>query len=543
MGDQCASVGLESGPVERTSYDEYGAADALEAEAAPVLDGLSADTAGHDAPMDFDEPSVPVDTLAELYGVIADRSPHPIPDALRTMPEQGSAASPVMAKEAVGSGPAPDEEGLVSAAEAPAAPFDYDSAYQWATRMFAVGTDAPIGLGGDAILPDATVGVCCTVKQVVQAFFRDRLDDIGRSPERPDLRLTQEEAQGHLVGNLVIGELLAHEGRAVGKRVDNVVAKEARDAAAAKEKAKGPRKAARALADPAAREAALKAVDDDLAAQLARRLRALPSISLQLPARQTAVVESKLKVLKPEAAEAKAVDKLARLRAAAARAEAAVLPAEALLTAAKRRVERAQKAWEDLTLLRFHHALAGAKVPLPEKSGQPDEAYEAHRQQQEELDSEKEALNTRLSRLRSERTVAQEAADDARDAAELARDAVAAEERARADARRRAERDAEWAALMEEHERERAEGEVRMAESRARVDASMAALARLKRERSPSCMPTVTAPKVFKLTGMSAADVSSMASHVSQESSGPLFWDESAWEGYNRAVEREYGSH
>ena len=52
---------------------------------------------------------------------------------------------------------------------------------------------------------------------------------------------------------------------------------------------------------------------------------------------------------------AAAADKLARLRAAAARAEAAVLPAEAHLTAAKRRVERAQQAREDLASLIFHH--------------------------------------------------------------------------------------------------------------------------------------------------------------------------------------------
>ena len=41
---------------------------------------------------------------------------------------------------------------------------------------------------------------------------------------------------------------------------------------------------------------------------------------------------------------------------------------------------------------------------------------------------------------------------------------------------------------------------------------------------------------------MSAADVGSMASQVSQESIGTLYWDESAWDGFNRAVRREYGS-
>ena len=176
------------------------------------------------------------------------------------------------------------------------------------------------------------------------------------------------------------------------------------------------------------------------------------------------------------------------------------------------------------------------------KSGQPDEAYEAHLQKQNELDAERDALYARIDQLRSEHYLADEAAADARDAAELARDAVAAEERLRAAAAQAAERAAQWAALQEDHAREREEGQARLAAARANVAASEARLARLKRERSPPCMPTVTAPKVFKLTGMSAADVGSMASQVSQESIGALYWDESAWDVYDCAVRREYGS-
>jgi chromosome segregation ATPase len=257
------------------------------------------------------------------------------------------------------------------------------------------------------------------------------------------------------------------------------------------------------------------------------------------------VVEAKPKVVKPEVAEAKAADKLARLRAAAARAEAAVLPAEAHAIAAKRRVERAQQAREDLASHTFDHALAGAKVPLP-KSGQPDEAYEAHNRTHDELVAEREALDARLARLRAERNVADEAADDARDAAELARNAVAEEERSRAAvaqaAERAAERAAQWAAQEEEWGREREESQARLAAARANVAAAEARLSSLKRELSPACCPSVAAPKVFKLTGMSAAAVGSMASQVSQESIGALYWDESAWDGYNRAVRREYGS-
>ena len=43
------------------------------------------------------------------------------------------------------------------------------------------------------------MGDCGTVKEVIKVLYRNRLDDICRSPERPDLRLSQEEAQGHLL--------------------------------------------------------------------------------------------------------------------------------------------------------------------------------------------------------------------------------------------------------------------------------------------------------------------------------------------------------
>ena len=542
MSGEYSSVALEEGAVERASYDDTVAAEALEPEPSPIGDGPA-------------DGSVGLDVLMELYGVMvppassmsmpitnASVDVKPMPDARRTTAYEAACDSSEVVVAAEQPGLALGEEGSEEAAEAPATPLDFTTAYEFAVRMFTNGKDAPISCGGDAMFDDATVGDCGTVKSVVQKLYRDRPGDICRSPERPDLRLSQEEAQGHLMGNLVIGELLANEARRTGKAVDNILSKEAKDAAAAKEAAKGPRKRARALPDEAAREEALKAIDDDLAAQLARRLRATPTISLQLPARRTVVVELKPKVIKPEAAEAKAVNKLARLRADAARTEAAVLPAEAAAVAAKRRLERAEQALADLHSLRFNQALSGWKVPLPAKGDEHDEPYQAHLEEQQELDAQLEVLQPRVASLRREWLAAQDASEDARSAAEDARDAVALEECTRADARRRAERDAEWAALREEYERERAESEVRMAESRARVDASMTALARLKRARSPSDMPTVAAPKVFKLTGMSAAEVGSIASQVSQESIGPLYWDDSAWDGYNRAVQREYGS-
>ena len=46
-------------------------------------------------------------------------------------------------------------------------------------------------------------------------------DAICRSPERPDLKMSQEEAQGWAVAAVVDRELLPDEARPIGKRVDN----------------------------------------------------------------------------------------------------------------------------------------------------------------------------------------------------------------------------------------------------------------------------------------------------------------------------------
>ena len=99
----------------------------------------------------------------------------------------------------------------------------------------------------------------------MQAVFSDHADNVCRSPERPDLRLSKEEAQGHLAGNLVIGELLPVEARAVGKRVDNHIMAEAEASKKASKRAKEKRRTARAKADEAARrEAALAKVEADI---------------------------------------------------------------------------------------------------------------------------------------------------------------------------------------------------------------------------------------------------------------------------------------
>ena len=116
-------------------------------------------------------------------------------------------------------------------------PTDNDSAdmdeatlYAWVVRMVGGGKDSSIMLGGKPVCEKPTIGLCVRSKAAVAKAFTERAGDICRSPERPDLRLSKEEAQGHLMGNLVVGELLVEEARSVGKDIDNVCRREAAQA-------------------------------------------------------------------------------------------------------------------------------------------------------------------------------------------------------------------------------------------------------------------------------------------------------------------------
>ena len=71
-----------------------------------------------------------------------------------------------------------------------------------------------------------------------------------RSPERPDLQLSMEEAYGRFAVDLIIGptELLSSELRPIGKNVDNYASREERAHDKEMAKAKDRRKNARTVA-------------------------------------------------------------------------------------------------------------------------------------------------------------------------------------------------------------------------------------------------------------------------------------------------------
>ena len=134
----------------------------------------------------------------------------------------------------------------------------------------------------------ATVSVAVLAKQAVGGLWKEAADKICRSPERSDLRMSQEEAQGWLIGALFGRELLPDEARAVGKRVNNYAAAEDKAQRNAKEKAKSKNKEARKAADP---EPKLAAIERGLAAKRDERL--ARAVDLGLPPANAVIVASR----------------------------------------------------------------------------------------------------------------------------------------------------------------------------------------------------------------------------------------------------------
>jgi hypothetical protein len=198
------------------------------------------------------------------------------------------------------------------------------------------------------------------LKAAVAEVYKHRATYICRSPERPDLRLSKEEAQGHAMGNLVIGELPESEARRVGKDIDNVCAKEAAAVRQATKDAKEVRrKAQQAAADSEAAAEAVAAVDAAVELARAERLRA-SAVLPNLPSRRSVIVPVRAprrpklsKIIRtPE-------DHLAREVEQAAVMQASVPLMEAAWAKATRARERAQDEGEQ-ALKRVRRAIASA---------------------------------------------------------------------------------------------------------------------------------------------------------------------------------------
>ena len=124
-----------------------------------------------------------------------------------------------------------------------------------ASRMFLRAGKDHIESGNPPVASAVTNNLVTAVRAAIRALFKAQRDDICRSPERPDLMLSQEEAMGYLIADALGRPLLAPlDARPVGKRIDTragavekqlaamprAAAEAARKAAAAAKKTGGP---------------------------------------------------------------------------------------------------------------------------------------------------------------------------------------------------------------------------------------------------------------------------------------------------------------
>jgi len=289
-----------------------------------------------------------------------------------------------------------------------------------AVAMFVIGPEASVAFGAlEQLAGSQNVRIWKLVKQAIHSVYESKQHrgSICRSPERPDLRLSQEEANGYLAGAVFGVELLASEARAVGKNVDNCVAAE-RKAAASKEPFKTQRRRAReAAAKDLSLTEALEATLADIqaaedAAKTARLGRLYP---IELPAAQTVIVEPR----PPTEAEAEqsAATKLRWLKAAAAEAAEAAAEAEAEAALAAQEAERAEKSLARLGPCPTIPYLLGCDLPRVRVNGKLV--------QQSLPEGEREYRDAQFECWALTQRVAHELRSDAHNAARAARDARA----------------------------------------------------------------------------------------------------------------------
>jgi hypothetical protein len=411
-----------------------------------------------------------------------------------------------------------------------------------ARAMFLGGAGHPRRSGERPIATEATYDLVFLAKTVVLELFEQRRSEVRMVSETA--RLDQEEAVAYLLGDLLDYELLPEEARPIGKASQHAAAvyrgkpKGGKGKPSAdqrlKDKASTDRSKARAAAAKsealaASLDARLEAIDEQLAAD--RRELACTVVPLPWPDRRSVI-------------RAVPVPKPPRKEEATEKAAATVAEAEAAKVAADAEVKRATR------------ALARLK-PRPKFDGTVPEfpplyffALDCEPEEQARRDALRAELGAAERALLYAKAAAQDAAWEEKAAQEELEWAECDRRRAEQFERETQEREARWAAERAAWQKERgaeaAEGEARRAELEARRAELEARLAALDRARALEPVrweiPTetrarlhggaevvwgsvedrvaATPPKVFKLTGMSAAEVQGLASEVSQECTG-----------------------
>ena len=238
--------------------------------------------------------TTPRPTLAEAIAeFIASGATEPVAEPSRTADGTADSSTVVAEAAADDSRPADPAPGTSAAQEQPGEALSFEQLLRRAVKMFCGGREQLVASGGGTAASELTLALIMAVKAVVTDLFKPKsthLTQICSNPERPDLRLAQEEALGHLVGSLVVGEMLATEARPVGKRLDFHAGKEAKAQAQDKESARQKKKGLKKKGlTPEELAEACEAVDQDAAA--ARMLRLATVIDLNLPPANSQIVE------------------------------------------------------------------------------------------------------------------------------------------------------------------------------------------------------------------------------------------------------------
>ena len=92
-----------------------------------------------------------------------------------------------------------------------------DELKEWAAKAFADPKGDRLELPALAAAYQSTNGLLINAKEAVRQLFEQHRKDICRSPERPDLQLSQEEALGWLLAHVRGRRLLDEEARPIGK--------------------------------------------------------------------------------------------------------------------------------------------------------------------------------------------------------------------------------------------------------------------------------------------------------------------------------------
>lgn len=253
-------------------------------------------------------------------------------------------------------------------------PPNVDLMKDWAAKAFVNPSGTRVELPALSSAYQSTQGLLINCKEAIRQLFEQHRKELCSSPERPDLKLSQEEGLGWLLAYALGRQLLDHEARPIGKLAGTVASGAKKECDGVRDAAKSKRGKARKRSATAEEMAAI-----DKAAEVQRAAIFLKVHELcHMPAANTVIVESSALASTParehvcsDACSTSSEDICPRARAlleAALSNEAAALVIAAFTLSSLTRCGGDANLNEELQLaeVRFSHALRRFKCAYPE---------------------------------------------------------------------------------------------------------------------------------------------------------------------------------